>query len=67
MVNYMEAGISYGDAIEAMKKGSKVARASWLEGASLRKLRDFMVLSLDERVPWIASQDDTFSNDWSII
>lgn len=87
-------GMSFGLAIEAMKKGLKVARAGWngkgmclyyVPGGAYPAFTDAakslfgenalvpylgyiaMKTVTDHVVPWLASQTDMLSNDWSIV
>lgn len=78
--SYREAeGLTFGDAIEAMKSGHCVSRHGW-NGAGMyvyierpvampRKTRPFMMMKTvnGELVPWTVSQSDALSEDWYIV
>ena len=68
--------INFGQAIEALKQGKKVARAGWNgKGMHLELQRPdahskmtlpyiYMYTAQGDNVPWLASQTDMFSEDW---
>jgi Protein of unknown function (DUF2829) len=73
--------LTFGLAIEALKKGFKVARAGWngkgmylglCEGGGFRdgfRTQDFIYMKTvnDTVVPWLASQTDMLTEDWQIV
>lgn len=71
--------MTFGDAIEAMKQGKKVARDGWNgKGMHLELQRPdahskmtlpyiFMYTAQGDNVPWLASQTDMLSEDWVIV
>lgn len=74
-------GMTFGHAIEAMKRGEKVARKGWngkgmyiaiCEGGGFRdgfRNTDFIYMKTtnDEITPWLASQADMLAEDWQIV
>lgn len=70
--------MTIGQAIEAMKKGEKVARAGW-NGRNMwlayqppqpaeRKLPYIYMSTVQgELVPWLASQTDLLADDWAVV
>jgi hypothetical protein len=68
--------INFGQAIEALKQGKKVARAGWNgKGMHLELQRPdahskmplpyiYMYTAQGDNVPWLASQTDMLSEDW---
>lgn len=79
--------MNFGQAIEAMKQGNKVARLGWngrgifisLQTPDVRSKMTSPYIYIDTTglmtdnkdaskslVPWLASQTDMLSNDWSI-
>lgn len=71
--------MSFGHALDALKRGEKVARAGWNgKGMWLALQRPdahskmtlpyiFMFTATGDRVPWLASQTDMLADDWSIV
>ena len=71
--------LTFGSAIEAMKKGRKVARTGWNGKKMWLKLQVpdagskmslpyiYMKTADNHLVPWLASQTDMLSEDWHII
>jgi hypothetical protein len=71
--------LSFGDAIEMMKKGRAVCRLGWNGRGMWLKLQVpdvhskmslpyIYMRTVDGRlVPWLASQTDMLSNDWCIV
>ena len=74
--------LNFGQAIEALKKGQKVARQGWngkgmwLEYVSNESemYKEFpklpyigMKTATNEFVPWLASQTDVLAEDWVIV
>jgi len=76
---FQTSGMTFGLAIEAMKMGSKVSRAGWngkgmyLSYVSKSVLPPSYLPYIemktvdDKRVPWLASQTDLLSEDWSVV
>lgn len=72
MTNTMD----FGQAIEALKQGKRVARAGWNgKGMHLELQRPdahskmtlpyiYMYTAQGDNVPWLASQTDMLSEDW---
>lgn len=70
--------MNFGDAISALKEGSRVCRSGWNgKGMWLELQRPdahskmtlpyiFMVTVTGDRVPWLASQTDMLSDDWGV-
>ncbi len=68
--------MNFGQAIEALKQGKKVARAGWNgKGMHLELQRPdahskmtlpyiYMYTAQGDNVPWLASQTDMLSEDW---
>ena len=68
--------MNFGQAIEALKQGKKVARAGWNgKGMYLELQRPdahskmtlpyiYMYTAQGDNVPWFASQTDMLSEDW---
>ena len=68
--------MNFGQAIEALKQGKKVARAGWNgKGMHLELQRPdahskmtlpyiYMYAVQGDNVPWLASQTDMLSEDW---
>lgn len=71
--------MKFGEAIEALKEGQKVAREGWNgKGMWLELQRPdehskmtlpyiYMFTACKNRVPWLASQTDVLSEDWVIV
>jgi hypothetical protein len=71
--------VNIGDAIAAMRHGSKVTREGWNgpgqylelqvpdEHSKMRKPYIYISPVDGELVPWLASQTDLLANDWMII
>lgn len=71
--------MNFGQAIELLKAGHRVARAGWNGKGMWLKLQTpdaFSKMSLpyiymktadDNQVPWLASQTDMLAEDWSLI
>lgn len=67
---------TFGQALEALKQGKKVAREGWNgkgmylslqipDDASMNKQSYiFIVPGENQRVPWVASHPDMLSEDW---
>ena len=73
-------GMTFGHAIESLKKGLKVARKGWngkgmylfyihkdFDGAVMTKEYIMMFAADSEYVPWLASQTDMLAEDWIIL
>ncbi len=71
--------MNFGQAIEALKQGKKVARTGWNgKGMHLELQRPdahskmtlpyiYMYTAQGDNVPWLASQTDMLSEDWVTI
>jgi hypothetical protein len=71
--------MNFGDAISALKLGKKVCRAGWngkgmwleLQVPDARSKMSlpyiYMKTADNHLVPWLASQTDVLSEDWSIL
>lgn len=64
-------GMTFGLALEALKKGHKIARAGWNGKALVLPAITMKTINADGRVGilmgWLASQTDMLANDWSIV
>ena len=72
-------GMSFGLAIEAIKKGLCVARSGWNgkgmwlnlqvpdENSKMSLPYIYMKTADDKQVPWLASQTDVLADDWSVV
>lgn len=68
--------MSFGEAIQALKEGKKVARKGWNgkgmhlelqcpdEHSKMTLPYIFMYTAQGDNVPWLASQTDMLSEDW---
>ena len=71
--------LNFGQAIEAMKLGSKVARDGWNgkgmwialqvpdQHSKMQQPYIYMCPVGGKLVPWLASQADMLANDWQIL
>lgn len=69
--------MKFGEAIEAMKKGKKVARAGWNGKGMYINIRDahdgydpYIVMYTAQgtyQPGWLASQPDMLSEDWEVV
>ena len=71
--------MNFGQAIEALKQGKKVAREGWNgKNMHLELQRPdkhskmtlpyiYMFTAQGDNVPWLASQTDMLSEDWTIV
>ena len=71
--------LNFGQAIEAMKSGSKVARDGWNgkgmwialqvpdQHSKMQQPYIYMCPVGGKLVPWLASQADMLANDWQIV
>mgnify|MGYP002768269425 FL=1 len=71
--------MNFGQAIEALKQGKKVARAGWngknmhLElqrpdaHSKMTRPYIYMYTAQGDNVPWLASQTDILSEDWTVV
>lgn len=71
--------LNFGQAIEAMKSGSKVARDGWNgkgmwialqvpdQHSKMQQPYIYMCPVGGKLVPWLASQADMLANDWQIL
>jgi hypothetical protein len=76
---FVTEGLSFGDAIVALKAGKKVARAGWNGKGMWLALQVpdahskmslpyiYMKTADDKLVPWLASQTDMLADDWSVL
>jgi hypothetical protein len=72
----MEPTLTFGEAIEKMRLGYKVARIGWNgkgmwlalqrpdEHSKMRQPYIYMKPTDGKLVPWLASQSDMLANDW---
>ena len=72
-------GLTFGLAIEALKKGARVSRAGWNGKGMWLGLQTpdahskmslpyiFMKTADNKMVPWLASQTDVLAEDWVIV
>jgi hypothetical protein len=72
----MEPTLTFGEAIEKMRLGYKVARIGWNgkgmwlalqrpdEHSKMRQPYIYMKPTDDKLVPWLASQSDMLADDW---
>lgn len=77
----MNEGWTFGEAIQALKQGSRVARVGWngkgmyllfheakaLPGGKTLLAHLLMSTVQGDLVPWLASQTDVLAEDWSLI
>ena len=66
------SGLTFGDALQALKAGKRVARAGWNgKGMFVYYVRAAAYLALkgvDERVsPWVPSINDVLAEDWVVL
>ncbi len=71
--------MNFGQAIEALKTGNRVARAGWngkgmhlglqLPDADTEMSLPYIYMKTvdDKLVPWLASQTDMLAEDWSVV
>jgi hypothetical protein len=71
--------LNFGQAIEALKKGQKVARKDWNGKGMWLMLQVpdahskmslpyiYMKTADDHLVPWLASQTDVLAEDWEVV
>ena len=71
--------LNFGQAIEAIKMGSKVARDGWNgkgmwialqvpdQHSKMQQPYIYMCPVSKELVPWVASQSDMLADDWLIV
>lgn len=72
-------GMNFGEAITALRAGEKVARAGWNGKNMWLALQTpdshskmtlpyiYMRTAQGDLVPWLASQTDMLSNDWTTV
>lgn len=72
-------GMTFGRAIKEMRNGSKVARSGWNgknmwlalqvpdEHSKMTLPYIYMKTATGDLVPWLASQTDILSEDWSVV
>jgi hypothetical protein len=78
-MSYTSIEMNFGQAIEALKSGSKVARTGWNGNGMYIEMQTptelskmtlpylFMKTACGNLVPWLASQTDVLSEDWVIV
>ena len=54
--------MNFGQAIEALKNGKKVARVGWNGKGMFLKTADNKLV-----IGWLASQTDMFAEDWDVV
>ena len=71
--------MNFGEAIENLKAGNKVARAGWNgkgmwlnlqvpdEHSKMSLPYIYMFTADQKQVPWLASQTDVLSEDWMVL
>ena len=71
--------MNFGQAIEEMKKGSRVTREGWNgkgmwialqvpdQHSKMQRPYIYMCPVDGKLVPWVASQSDMLANDWNIV
>lgn len=71
--------MNFGDALQALKAGSRVARTGWNGKGMWLELQVpdahskmtlpyiYMKTAQDDLVPWLASQTDVLAEDWGIV
>jgi len=71
--------MTFGTAIDCMRKGDRVARAGWNgkgmwiaiqvpdENSKMRQPYIYMSPVGGQLVPWLASQADMLADDWSVV
>ena len=71
--------VNFGEAIEALKRGSHVARNGWNGKGIWLELQEpdehskmtlpyiYMKTACDNKVPWLARQTDILAEDWIIL
>jgi Protein of unknown function (DUF2829) len=71
--------VNFGEAVESLKEGEKVARSGWNGVGMFLELQVpdehskmtlpyiYMSTVQGDLVPWLASQTDILSEDWSLI
>lgn len=71
--------MNFGDAIQFLKDGYKVARSGWNgkdmwlalqipdEHSKMRQPYIYMSPVGGQLVPWLASQSDMLANDWEVV
>lgn len=72
-------GLTFGDALSLLKRGTKVARAGWNGKGMWLELQVpdanskmtlpyiYMKTADDKVVPWLASQTDMLAEDWGVV
>ena len=72
-------GLSFGEAIQQLKEGQRVAREGWNGPGQYIGLREatptgdmdlpylYICTVQNEIVPWLASQTDMLADDWGIV
>lgn len=71
--------MNFGQALEALKQGKKVARKGWngkemwvhlqtpTDTSKMTLPYIYMKTACDNLVPWLASQTDMLAEDWEIV
>jgi hypothetical protein len=71
--------MTFGDAVLALKRGSKVSRVGWNGKSMWLGLQTpdskshmslpyiYMYTAQGDLVPWLASQTDVLSDDWNVV
>lgn len=63
--------MTYQEAITAAKNGTPVRRAAWETGRTINLIHDGStdmigtVKTITANIPYVASQEDIFANDWT--
>ena len=64
-------GLTFGMAVEAMKRGKRVARRVWSNDGKWVFLRDGSSIAMQfisgNTLPWVACTDDVLAEDWGIV
>lgn len=75
----LQINMTFGEALEAIKKGGLVSRSGWNgknmwitlqvpdNHSKMRRPYIYMKPVDDELVPWVASQTDLLAEDWFIV
>jgi hypothetical protein len=75
----MMRSLNFGEALQALRDGKRVARLGWNGKGMWLELQVpdahskmtlpyiFMKTACENRVPWLASQTDLLAYDWSVL
>ncbi len=75
----MDNGMTFGQALDALKSGERVARIGWNgkdmyiqlqvpdENSKMSLPYVYMKTVQGDLVPWLASQTDILSDDWMVV